>query len=156
MGKLSPKQHRFTEEYIKDMNPVKAATRAGYSPKTARYASEWINEKNLQKPTSKFNPDIKAAIDALLQAMRDECLADAYEVEAYLTSVLRGQTSSEIVVIEGTGDGRSKARKMKKAPDERERLKSAEILAKRHGLTDAKLNVNHFIPPAYYGENDLE
>lgn len=35
MAKLTPKQQRFTEEYLIDLNATQAAIRAGYSPKTA-------------------------------------------------------------------------------------------------------------------------
>lgn len=137
---LTPKQRRFVEEYAIDLNATQAAIRAGYSVKTARK----IGSENLAKP------DIKAAIDETLQRMRDDALASAYEVEKYLTSVMRGETTAQIVVIEGTGEGFSNARHMDKAPDEKERLKAAEILAKRHGLTDAKLQLTHqTIPPTF-------
>ena len=36
MGKLTPKQQRFVEEYLVDLNAIQAAIRAGYSCKTAR------------------------------------------------------------------------------------------------------------------------
>ena len=36
MGKLTPRQQRFVEEYLLDMNATQAAIRAGYSKKTAR------------------------------------------------------------------------------------------------------------------------
>ena len=32
---MTPKQQRFTEEYVVDLNATQAAIRAGYSPKTA-------------------------------------------------------------------------------------------------------------------------
>lgn len=35
MSKLTPKQEMFCREYIIDMNATQAATRSGYSPKTA-------------------------------------------------------------------------------------------------------------------------
>jgi phage terminase small subunit len=35
LEKLSPKQRRFVEEYLIDLNATQAAIRAGYSPKTA-------------------------------------------------------------------------------------------------------------------------
>lgn len=35
-NKLTPKQKRFCEEYLVDLNATQAAIRAGYSPKTAR------------------------------------------------------------------------------------------------------------------------
>ena len=50
--KLTPKQRRFVEEYLIDLNATQAAARAGYSPKTARQ----IASENLAKP------DIQEAI----------------------------------------------------------------------------------------------
>ena len=43
---LTPKQRRFVEAYLLDMNATHAAIRAGYSPKTARA----IGAENLTKP----------------------------------------------------------------------------------------------------------
>ena len=36
MAKLNPKQERFCQEYVVDLNAAQAAIRAGYSQKTAR------------------------------------------------------------------------------------------------------------------------
>lgn len=58
---LSPKQQRFVEEYLLDLNGTQAAVRAGYSPKTARSAAA----ENLTKP------DIVAEV-ARLQQLRSE------------------------------------------------------------------------------------
>ena len=54
---------------------------------------------------------------------------------------MRGKSTSEIVVITGYGDGYSTAEKVKKNPDEKERLKAAELLGKRYGLFTEKVNV---------------
>ena len=146
MARLTTRQQRFVEEYIFDFNATKAAIRAGYSPKYAnREGARLVVKSRLQE-----------AIDAALKEMRDKSLATAYEVEAYLTAVMRGQTMSEIIVIEGMGEGMSAARRISKAPDEKERLKAAEILAKRHGLTDTKLQLTHLTPPTFHGESELE
>jgi phage terminase small subunit len=51
---LSPRQARFIEEYLVDLNATQAAIRAGYSARTARS----IGQENLTKP------DIAAAIEA--------------------------------------------------------------------------------------------
>lgn len=60
---LSPKQTRFVEEYLVDLNAAQAAVRAGYSRKTARQ----IGSENLAKP------DIQTAI-ADLQTKRSHRL----------------------------------------------------------------------------------
>lgn len=44
--KLTPKQEKFCQEYIVDLNACQAAIRAGYSEKTARS----IGQENLTKP----------------------------------------------------------------------------------------------------------
>lgn len=59
--KLTPKQTRFIEEYLVDLNATQAAIRAGYSVKTARK----IGSENLTKP------DIQAAIQ-IAQLARSE------------------------------------------------------------------------------------
>ena len=43
---LSPKQKRFIEEYLIDLNATQAAIRAGYSKNSARQ----IGDENLSKP----------------------------------------------------------------------------------------------------------
>ena len=57
----------------------------------------------------------------------------------YLTSVMRGKSQSEIVVVLGNGDGYSKACNINKTPDEKERLKAAELIGKRWGRFDRNL-----------------
>ncbi len=47
---LNPKQQRFVDEYLIDLNATQAAIRAGYSEKTAAV----IGAENLIKP-NKFN-----------------------------------------------------------------------------------------------------
>lgn len=121
---MTKKQKRFCDEYLIDCNATQAAIRAGYSEKTA-YS---IGVENLKKP------EIKSYIEQELERIRDNNIADAAEVMKYLTSVLRGESLAEIVVVEGDGDGCSSARRINKAPDERERLKAAELLGKRYSL----------------------
>ncbi len=143
MAKLTEKQQRFVDEYLIDLNGTQAAIRAGYSAKTANeQASRLLAKAN-----------IKTYIDAQLEKISSEKIADAEEVMVYLTSVLRGESESEVVVVEGSGEGYSKARRMGKAPDEKERLKAAELLGKRYSLF--KDNVNMELEPVVI-MNDLK
>ena len=66
--KLTPKQARFVQEYLIDLNAAQAAIRAGYSAKTARV----IGHENLT------NPDIAAAIEKAMaeRAERTRLTAD--------------------------------------------------------------------------------
>ena len=138
--KMTAKMQRFCDEYLIDLNATQAAIRAGYSKRTA-YS---IGVENLKKP------EIKAYIDRRMAEKEAALIANQDEVLKYLTRVLRGESQAEIVVVEGTGDGSSEARTMQKAPDEKERLKAAELLGKRYGLytekveaeVDAELTIN--------------
>ncbi|MEG2642050.1 MAG: terminase small subunit, partial [Eubacterium sp.] len=68
---------------------------------------------------------------------------------------MRGESRSEIVVVEGTGDGCSSASRIEKAPDEKERLKAAELLGKRWSLFTDKVDVAGVGPVIIYGEDDI-
>lgn len=127
---MTAKQMRFCDEYLIDLNATQAAIRAGYSQKTARA----MGAENLTKP------DIKAFIEQRMAEKEAALIADQNEVLKYLTQVLRGETQSEVVVVENIGDFMSEARTMKKAPDEKERLKAAELLGKRYGLYKETVN----------------
>lgn len=86
--------------------------------------------------------DLKNYIDEELKKIQSEKVATVQEVMEYLTSVVRGESESEVVVIEGTGDGYSDARTMYKKPDEKEKLKAAELLGKRYGIFSEKVDLN--------------
>lgn len=129
MAKMTAKQQRFCDEYLIDLNATQAAIRAGYSRKTARQAGA----ENMTKPV------IKEYIKARMDEKESELIADQDEVLKYLTSVMRGQSRSKVVVVENVGDFTSQAREMEKAPDEKERLKAAELLGKRYGLYTDKV-----------------
>ncbi len=124
MAKLTAKQQRFCDEYLIDLNATQAAIRAGYSKKTARV----IGAQNLSKLA------VKNYINERMKEKEAELIADSDEVMRYLTSVLRGQSQSEVVVVENVGDYMSEARLIQKAPDEKERLKAAELLGKAHQI----------------------
>ena len=124
---MTDKQRKFCDEYIIDCNATRAYKTA-YPHVKSDGAARACASKLLT------NPNIKAYIDEQLKKISDEKVADAKEVMEYLTSVMRGQSQSEVVVVEGQGDGYSEARRMDKAPDEKERLKAAELLGKRYAL----------------------
>lgn len=102
------------------------------------------------------NVSIKSYIDEKFKELSDKKIADQQEVLAYLTAVLRGETQSEIVVVEGVGEGCSEARRLQKLPDEKERLKAAELLGKRMGLFKDKLDVTTNVPVIISGGDELE
>ena len=124
---MTDKQKRFCDEYLIDCNASRAY-RAAYPRVKSDDAARSCGARLLT------NDSVRAYIDQQLQKIESAKIADAQEVMEYLTSVLRGESKSEIVVVEGLGEGESEARRMEKAPDEKERLKAAELLGKRFGL----------------------
>lgn len=139
---MTNKQKRFADEYLIDCNATQAAIRAGYSEKTARQ----IGQENLSKP------DIKKYIDEQLEKMQSDSVASAEEVMQYLTSVVRGQSTSSVLSL--CGDGCQEV--IEKAPDEKERLKAAELLGKRYGIFTDKMSLEGAIPVIISGEDNLE
>ena len=129
---LTLKQKKFADEYIISGNATQSAIKAGYSKKTAGV----IAVENLEKP------NIKAYIDERLKELDDKAIAKQEEVLQYLTAVMRGQSKSAVVVIEGLGEGLSEARLINKTPDEKDRIKAAELLGKRYGAFTEKVDIS--------------
>lgn len=99
--------------------------------------------------------DIKARLAELAEEMASEKIADIREIHEYLTSVIRGETTEDVVVTEGCGDGVSEATVVKVRTPNAMRIKAATELAKMKGAYDSKLNVN-VIVPKFGGEDKLE
>ena len=130
--KLTEKQERFIDYYIELGNATEAAKKAGYSERTA-YS---IGNENLKKP------EIKKQIEERLKELEDKRIAKAEEVLKYLTSVMRGEETEEVVVVEGIGEGMSSATTIKKQVGARERIKAAELLGKRYAMWTDKQQID--------------
>lgn len=125
---MNARQKRFCDEYLIDCNATQAAIRAGYSPKTAKQ----IGQENLTKP------DLKSYIDEQLERIHNEKTADAQEVLEYLTSVMRGEHTEQVLKLIGEG--------VQTITDidvsAKERLKAAEMIGKRYGMFKDNVNVD--------------
>ena len=122
MIRMTERQKRFVDYYIKSGNATEAARKAGYKNPVK------IGSENLTKL------DIRKAIDDRLAEMQSERIADAEEVLTYLTAAMRGEITEEVIVVEGLGNGESSARVETKQLSAATRTKAAELLAKRYGL----------------------
>lgn len=118
--KLTAKQQRFCDEYLIDLNATQAAIRAGYSEKTANR----IGAENMTKLV------IKEHIAERMAEKEKDLIADQDEVLKYLTSVMRGKSNASVLARDSEGADQV----IQKPPDEKERLKAAELLGKRYGL----------------------
>lgn len=132
MDKLTRKQRKFAEEYLVDCNGTKAAIRAGYSPKTA----------NEQAAKLMSNPKIKTYITEKLDEISSEKLADAQEVLEYLTSVMRGEHTEQVLRQDGNGVQVVDYIQV----SARERLKAAELIGKRYGLFKETYEIESVAP----------
>ena len=134
---MTEKQKRFADEYLISLNATQAAIKAGYEGKFVGQ-----NADKLLK-----NTKISEYISARMAEKEARLIANQDEILKYLTSVMRGESVSEVVVVEGGGNGFSEARRIEKSPDEKERLKAAELLGKRYGLYTEKMEVDADVSP---------
>lgn len=138
---MNARQKRFCDEYLIDCNATKAAIRAGYSEKTA-YS---IGNENLNKP------ELKAYIEQQLEAIHNQKTADAQEVIEYLTAVMRGEHTEQVLKLIGEGvqvvDSIDVGAK--------ERLKAAELIGRRYGMFTDKVNVHGAVPTVISGDDEL-
>lgn len=82
---MTPKQRRFVEEYLIDLNGTQAAIRAGYSAKTANeQASRLLAKVNVQKAVAEAQAvrSEKTGIDAawVLTRLASELTADLADI----------------------------------------------------------------------------
>ena len=146
---MTDKQRKFCDEYLIDCNATRAY-RTAY-PNVKKDSSAAVCAAKLLRIAK-----VQEYINKQLEKISSEKIATAEEVMQYLTSVLRGESQSEIVVVEGAGDGYSEAKKMNKAPDEKEKLRAAELLGKRYGLFTDKVEVDGVAKVVINGEGDLD
>lgn len=133
--KLTIKQQRFADEYIISGNATESYLKAGYANQKRSSA-----EANARKLLGNYS--VKTYIDERLKELEDKQIAKQEEVLKYLTSVVRGESRSAVVVVEGEGYGVSSARLITKPPDEKEKLKAAELLGKRYRLFTDKVELD--------------
>ena len=86
--KLTEKQKRFADEYIKSGNATQAAIVAGYSKKSAQQTGS----ENLLKPV------IKNYIDERMRTIENNRIMTAKEAVEFLTSVVRGDVKETVVI----------------------------------------------------------
>lgn len=128
MTKMTLKQQRFADEYIITGNATQSAIKAGYSKKTARA----IANENLMKPY------IKEYIDERLAKLESEKIATQEEVLQYLTSVMRGEKTEPLLVLDGEGTQKV----IEAVPNVQSRTRAAELLGKRYGTFTDRVDIN--------------
>ncbi|WP_373894451.1 terminase small subunit [Virgibacillus sp. CBA3643] len=120
MAKMTEKQRRFADEYIRLGEITQAAINAGYSTKTARVTGQ----ENMSKPA------VKSYIDKRLEELKKQSIAEQDEVLQYLTAVMRGEHTEQ--TLRGVGEGAQTIDDID--VDAAKRIKAAELLGKRYGI----------------------
>ena len=120
---MTEKQKLFCDEYLKDLNGTRAYRTVYKTIKNDNVAGVRANKLLKQK-------DIAEYINKRLEEIHNENTANIQEVMEYLTSVMRGKSLSSVLSL--AGDGYQEV--IEKEPDEKEKLKAAELLGKRFGM----------------------
>lgn len=127
---MTEKQRLFADEYLKDLNGTRAYKTIYTTIKNDNVAAVRANTLLKQK-------DISDYISKRLEEIHNENTADIQEVMEYLTSVLRGESASAVLMMSGNG----MQKVTEKPPDEKERLKAAELLGKRFSMFKDNVDV---------------
>lgn len=127
--KLTEKQKAFCDYYIETLNATEAYKRAGYVVKNDNVAA--VSANRLLR-----NVKIQKYIQERMKQKETERIASQNEVLEFLTRVMRGEETEEVVGFTENGPV-----KEKKAPSTRDRVKAAELLGKRYALFTEKVNV---------------
>ncbi|WP_461220833.1 terminase small subunit [Lactococcus cremoris] len=122
--KLTEKQKKFCDEYIKLGNATQAAINAGYAQKAAYKTGS----ENLSKP------QLKSYIDSRLSEMASERIMGAQEAVELLSSIARAEITERIVVSTPMG-----VEEVDKPPDLKTRMQAIREILKRYPDNDKLL-----------------
>ncbi|MDR7696131.1 terminase small subunit [Lactococcus lactis] len=122
--KLTEKQKRFCDEYIKLGNAKEAAINAGYSKKTAKS----MGAENLTKP------DLKKYIDERMEQLASERIMSAQEILERLSLIAKADIKETVVIANAEGYS-----EVEKPPDFKVQIQAMKELLKRYPDNDRLL-----------------
>ena len=135
MSKLTEKQRRFADEYIRLGNGTQAYLLAYTNVKSE--ATARANSSRLLT-----NANVKAYIDEVMQELKKESIAEQDEILQYLTGILRGEHTEQ--TLRGTGEGAQTISDIDVSA--KDRIKAAELLGKRYTMWTDKHEVLDVTP----------
>ncbi|HFU3841846.1 TPA: terminase small subunit [Streptococcus suis] len=142
---MTEKQKIFADEYIISLNATQAYKKAYPNIKKDDAAS--VNGSKLLR-----NTKVKAYIDEQLEKLQSERVADQQEVLEFLTSVMRGEVTEPLLVLDGEGTQRIVMSK----PSVSTRKSAAVDLGKRYGLFVDKQEITQRTIEIKVGEWDAD
>lgn len=98
------------------------------------------------------NVKVQTAIAAFLDGMTSANIADIEEIMKYLTAVMRGEHTEEVLILVGN----SVQKITTKQVSAKDRIRAAELLGKRYGLFSDKVKIDNAIPVVIVGDDQLE
>lgn len=120
---MTERQKIFADNYIISLNATESYKKA--YPKIKNIKTAEVNGSKLLR-----NTKVKAYIDEQLEKLKSERVADQQEVLEFLTSVMRGEVTEPLLVLDGEGYQRV----IEAKPSVATRRASAVDLGKRYGL----------------------
>ncbi len=143
MKKLTIKQKKFADEYIKTGNAYQSAINAGYSENYAKNATKFLLENNGQ---------ISSYIEERMKELESSTIADQTEILQFLTRIVRDEEREDVLV--NVGNFEQKIQSMKVSA--KDRIKAAELLGKRYGSWTDKVDMTLEVPTIISGDDKLE
>lgn len=122
--KLTEKQKKFCDEYIKLGNATQAAINAGYSKRTARSQGQRLLT----------NVDIKNYIDERMEQLASERIMSAQEILERLSLIANAKIKETVVVANAEGYS-----EVEKPPDFKTQIQAMKELLKRYPDNDRLL-----------------
>lgn len=134
---LTPKREKFCQEMAKLGNQRHAYKKA--------FNCQNMKDETIDVRASELMRDskVKVRLAELSEEIKNKNIADAQEIQETLTKLMRGEIQEECVTVEGTGDGCSEARIIKKQVTPKDRIKAGETLAKMRGYFDLKIKIDN-------------
>jgi len=129
---MNERQRRFADEYIRLGNATQAARNAGYSENYAMHRNDELLK----------NVKVKAYIDARLEKLKKQSIAEQDEILQFLTSVIRGEAQGKEKL--GLGQGAEKI--INRKPNIQEKIRAAEQLGKRYGMWTDRQEMELMLP----------
>ena len=148
---MTPKQERFVEEYLVDLNATQAAIRAGYSEQTARQIgaqnlSKLVIQQAIEAARNKRSERVELTQDEVvrdLRELRDICMGrKPVRITEVVKNAQLGEVTArevEVYALEPTGAG-----------------KALDLLGKHLGMFKDKLDLTANVPVIISGSDELE
>ena len=160
-AKFTPKQKRFVEEYLIDLNATQAAIRAGYSPETAKdIGCQNLAKLNISAAIAKAMAERSKRTgvnqDRIVLELAKIAFVNPADVDISNPETATADDAAAIQSVKvkrfSTKDGGGTEREIRF----HDKIRALELLGRHVGMWNDKLNVNVNLPVFISGEDQLE